>query len=166
MRDRSLREMIVREQTLTDPGIEGERTRIIRTFGERQPKRSTFVVEAMLLFMCLMVVIAVSISVIAFAASMGAHSAHKEAGVIMATNIAEQFSADPSSLQERYVDGDYTATCTLELSMDEAGTLYDATIVVDWRDEEIYTLRTAEYVSHADVDPSDVLGSLDDGRVM
>lgn len=164
MAGRSLREMIAHRQDQIDLDGDPNEARIIRASVQREPRRSTFVVEALLLFMCLMIVIAVSISVIAFSASMGAGAAHKEAGIVMATNIAEQFASDPASLQESYVQGDYAADCAVEVSMDNAGTLYDATIVISWQDDEIYTLHTSQYVSHAHSGASNL--SDDDGQVM
>ncbi len=166
MAARSLRDMVARQQSISDPDAIYDEVRILRSSDRQvQPKRSTFVIEALLLFMCLMIVIAVSVSVIAFSSAEGARSSHKETGVIMATNIAELFSADPKSVEEVYEQGDYTARCAIDLSMDEAGSLYDATITVSWKDEEIYSLKTSKYVSHSDASSGQGVAS-GDGQVM
>lgn len=148
---RSLRGMVTDQQVARDGSVANDIRTIRATVTPEEPKRSTFIVEALLLLTCLMIVIAVSISVIAFAAARGAESSHEENAIIMATNIAEQFAADPNSLQERYVDGDYVATCALSISMDTAGSLYDTTIDIDWKGTRIYALSTSKYVSRSDV---------------
>lgn len=150
MSTRSLKDMVARQQAIMDPDIDPAQVRTLRLGSkERAPKRSTFVIEALLLFMCLLIVIAVSVAVVAFSSSQGAQAAHKEAAIVMATNIAERFSADPTSLQDAYSEGDYSADCSVDLSMDDAGSLYDATIVISWKGEQIYTLCTSKYVSHS-----------------
>lgn len=165
MMARSLRSMISDER-LVDDGSASIGIRALRApVAAQEPKRSSFVVEALLLLICLMIVITVSISIFAFAAAKGAGSAREENAIIMATNIAEQFAADPNSLQERYVDGDYVATCALSISMDAAGSLYDTTIDIDWKGDRIYSLSTSKYVSRSNIVlyDEDAFGLSEDG---
>lgn len=112
-----------------------------------QPKKSTYVVEALLLFICIMMVIAVVMSLFAFASQKGAHASRTEDAVAMASNIAELFYADPSSLQDTYIEGELEATCSMALSMDSAGTLYKADISVSDSEGWLYSLEAARYVS-------------------
>ncbi len=109
-------------------------------------KRSTYMIEALLLFICIMMVVAVVMSVFAFAANMAKGASEKEEAIVFATNIAERFSADPMSLEDTYTQGDLTARCSMTLSIDNAGSFCKAQIIVLKDDEQIYSLDTAKYM--------------------
>lgn len=88
--------------------------------------------------------------------AMGADSAQLSQAVIMASNVAERFEADPSSVSSgdvstadlgiSDVEG-FTVHCEITPETTDAGTLYRANIVVTKDAEEVYTIETAKYVS-------------------
>lgn len=125
-------------------------------------KRSTYVIEALLLFMCIMIVVAVSMSAFAYAAGLGLQASKQESAVSLASNIAEKFSAQPSSISMNYEQDGLFAECELGLSMDNNGAFYELQIRVyedeDRQAEPLYTLNTAKYESYSsdsgDADPA------------
>ena len=108
--------------------------------------QTTFVIEALLLLMCLMMVIAVSVSVISTSVKSNDYYAHKEAAISLASNIAEIFAADPTIVEERYEDGDLSASCLVTSKNNAGGILYDISISVEWKDTKIWWVDTSKYV--------------------
>jgi hypothetical protein len=71
--------------------------------------------------------------------------------VQLATNCAERFSADPTSVPAEYEEGGLVVTCVVEPTPNgDAGTLYEASITVcdatSATEEEVYALHTSRYV--------------------
>lgn len=106
-----------------------------------------FLIEALVVLAFLMASLAVFVKLFTSAQLEGLGANNLSQAVILATNTAEVFSADPTGMQETVTEGDLIATCKVEEDKHNAGTLYNATITVTDGTNELYTLRTARYVS-------------------
>jgi hypothetical protein len=84
---------------------------------------------------------------LASAISRSNESERLENATIVVENVAEEFSADPTSVPERRIVDDFLITCTVEADSTEAGTLYTADIVASDEEGTAYELKTARYVS-------------------
>ena len=108
--------------------------------------RSTFIVEAMLLLVCLLIVLAASMSLFAFAWQEGARAADEQRATTLAQSVAERFAADPSSIEPtEEVDGLQVITQT-EWLPQAAGQMAYATITVMRGEDAVFELSTARYV--------------------
>ncbi|MBQ9006590.1 MAG: hypothetical protein IJ092_09480 [Atopobiaceae bacterium] len=109
---------------------------------------SGYLIEALFLLTILATAIAVFMSIFSLAARRGNESAALDAATHAAANVAERFSADPTSAQAEYDEDGYRVTCDITPEQTEAGTLYRAKVTV-WADsgEELYAISTARYVS-------------------
>lgn len=117
------------------------------TKSERGSRRSVaFLVESMFVLALLMVFTALFIQLFAGAQLEGRAAHYLSKAVVVATNCAEQFSADPSSTPATSTQGDLEVRCDVETVDHEGGTLHNATITVEHNGEVIYTLHTARYV--------------------
>lgn len=126
-------------------------THLVGAQASEQGTQTTFIIEALLLLICLMMVIAVSVAVIAYSVQANNYYSHKEAAITFGGNVAEIFAADPESLQGDYEEGDLIAVCDVDSYHSENGTLYNATISVEWNEQELYQIETSRYISERQV---------------
>lgn len=110
--------------------------------------QTTFIVEALLLLICLMMVIAVSVAVIAYSTQANDYYTHKASAIAFGTNIAEHFSAEPDAMESSYTQDDLVAVCDVESYRNSSGTLYDASISVEWNGHELCLLESSRYMSN------------------
>ncbi|MDD6650948.1 MAG: hypothetical protein PUE49_01955 [Eggerthellales bacterium] len=103
--------------------------------------------EALILLAFLVGCLAVFFNLLASAGVMGKESTQLTEAVALASNVAEEFAADPTSVRQSQELEGYQITCTATPSKTEGGTLYDAHITVYDGDDIIYELDTARYVS-------------------
>jgi len=126
-----------------------------RTRRSQAPRWSgaAFIVEALFLLVFLAAAAAVFVQMFAHSAEKSAESIELSNAVAIASNTAEQFAADPSSISElETVDG-LIVKCTTSVEKRANGNLHHATICVYRADtntagyagEAIYTLETARY---------------------
>ena len=116
---------------------------------------AAFIVEALLLLVFLTGSLAVLMNLNAEADRIGRESADLMDGLVLASNVAEEFAADPAGSQGLAIeDGGLVATVQVGEEAHESGSLLNATVtVVDEEGggsieagEEIYRLDTARYV--------------------
>lgn len=141
-----------------------------RTTGRRTSKSGTaFLIEALLLLVFLAGSLAVLMQLDADATERGRESENLTCAVVLATNAAEEFTADPvGALSSPAVwrDGDFLVSREVTDDPCESGAMYEATITV-WHTEEggdaayalkaiesageepVYTLTTTAYRSQA-----------------
>lgn len=113
--------------------------------------RGTFMVEAMLLLLIVMLLVSVVMSVLAFSYLKGVEASEMNVAITAAANAAERFAADPANAPEvQEVDG-CTITCETDAEPTVGGVLYQATISVARDGEELYELQTSAYASDAGV---------------
>lgn len=110
----------------------------------------------MLLFVCLMIIIAMSISAFAFAGELGRSALYKEQAIVLATNTAESFMANPQTVAANREQDGLVVECSVDASVDDIGTMYGAFISVRHENEVIYTLNASKYISHDDADFQEV----------
>lgn len=110
---------------------------------------SAFLVEALVVLCFLMIALAVFVQLFSKAQVQGLGANQLSRAVFVATNYAEEFSADPTGVEAQKVEDDLTATCSVEQNKRDGGTLYEATIEVSDGSKTVYTLTTARYVSNA-----------------
>lgn len=120
---------------------------------------TAFLVEALVLLVIVAGVLAVLMSVFAQAYNTGKQSRDEAAAILLASNMAEEFSATPEVGVTVAKDDAHVAYCTVEAQPQEGGVLYFAHIAVYESDEAtneaaepsaidaIYQLDTARYVS-------------------
>ena len=122
-------------------GARGERGRA-RT-------RSTFMVEALLILACLMMVLAVVMGLFGFSYQKGLAAQKQQRAQTLAQNVAEQFAANPQAGVDGLLD-DSRDGLTVQVAVTgedrTAGRLLEATITVTCDDEVLATLDTARYV--------------------
>ena len=116
-----------------------------------KPRRSSlaFIVEALVLLVFLIGSLAVITQVLALSANKATESRHLERAAILASNAAEQFSADPKSVEETVVVDGLALTCTVNETALAQGTRYEASIIVFSESGEVYRLNTTRYVPRA-----------------
>lgn len=132
---KSLKDAIANRETKKDAAISAK--------GSDQ---TTFVIEALLLMLCLMMIIAVSTMVIVHSVKMTQYYSHKTEAITLAANTAERFAADPETVAREYKVDDLVATCDTHSFSNATGTVYDATISVEWNGDKLYILNTTKYV--------------------
>lgn len=126
----------------------GSGARRSASHGRVRHSRSTFIVEAMLLLACLLVVLAASMSLFAFAWQQGSRTADDQRAATLAQNVAERFAADPFSIQPyEEVDG-LQVHAQLEWESETGGQIAYATITIthDEEPDPLFELSTARYV--------------------
>ena len=122
--------------------------RSIRRAGTR--RGTAFLVEALFVLVLLMASIAVFVRLFSGAQLAGMHANRTSQAVIAATNCAEEFCADPQGVAPKSTQGDFVITCDVTPTKRQAGTYYEAHIVVSAEGETIYELVSARYVSGGD----------------
>ncbi len=115
-----------------------------------KPRRSSlaFIVEALVLLVFLIGSLAIIAQLFAASANKATQSSQLEQAVILASNTAEQFSADPKNVKETAMSNGLAVTCTVNETSLSHGTRYDALIVVFNESGEVYRLNTVRYVPH------------------
>ena len=108
---------------------------------------AAFTVEAIILLVFLVGALAVFTQLFARATTTSQQAAQLEQAVVLATDTAEQFSADPTSVAAKTTHDDLTVTCSVTQTQETGGTLYNANIVVSSSDSQVYSISTARYVS-------------------
>lgn len=108
-----------------------------------------FFVEALVIMAFLMMSLAVFVQLFATAQLEGASANRLSEAVLVATNRAEEFSADPVAVQASTTEGDFEVTCDVTPTTRAGGTYYEATIHVLADGEQVYELQTARYVTNA-----------------
>lgn len=129
---------------------------ISREFGTQTTSRNSgsthrgmaFLIEALVVLAFLMLSLAVFVKLFSSAQLEGFRANRQSQAIIMASNTAEVFSADPTKVESSMTTDGLTTTCDVEAVQHEAGTLYNATITVCDGELELYVLRTARYVSN------------------
>lgn len=110
---------------------------------------TAFLVEALVVLAFLMVSLAVFVQLFSKAQLEGLSANRLSEAVLIATNRAEEFSANPTAVPEQTNEEDLVVRCDVTPTKRDAGTLYDATITVLDGNEEVYTLHTSRYVATA-----------------
>lgn len=108
-----------------------------------------FLFEALVVLAVLMLSLAVFVTLFSSAQIEGRQATQLSQAVLLATNRAEEFSADPTGVQERTTEDGLTVTCDVTETNRDDGILYDATITVSEGETELYVLSTARYVHGA-----------------
>lgn len=109
---------------------------------------TAFIVEALVLLAFFLGSIAVLMQLFGSSSVMGVESRELTRAVVLASNSAERFAADPATAGNLTETEDgYAIACTVEPEDTSAGTLYRATIVVSKAGDEVYRLETARYES-------------------
>ena len=149
-------------------------SRIRRTSAaDRQPWHgAAFIVEALVLLAFLMASLGVMASLMGAAHERGAAADRLSHAVILASNEAEAFAAEPDAASSttryvfedgalRQVEGDgadagggaaaYEVQRLVERRGQEAGALYEARIMVSCEGQAVYELDTSRYVSNREV---------------
>ncbi|MBQ9059485.1 MAG: hypothetical protein IJ125_09900 [Atopobiaceae bacterium] len=118
-----------------------------RSANERTSERNAgFLVEALLLLAFLIVALAIFVQLFSQASRAGAHSAEVNRAVLLASNVAEQFASNPTTVSAETTSEGLTASCTVNPRATERGTLYQANIVVTNEEgETVYSLQSANY---------------------
>lgn len=115
----------------------------------RTRTRSTFMVEALLILACLMMVLAVVMGLFGFSYQKGLAAQKQQRAQTLAQNVAEQFAANPQAGVDGLLD-DSRDGLTVQVAVTgedrTAGRLLEATITVTCDDEVLATLDTARYV--------------------
>lgn len=119
---------------------------------------AAFIVEALLLLVFLVASLAIFTQLFAAAAQKSAESDQLSRAVSVASNVAEQFAADPDSVSTVDEIDDLIVVCDTSDEALDSGTLHHATITVYERGtaasansvstgEPLYTIETANYES-------------------
>lgn len=110
---------------------------------------TAFLVEALVVLALLMASLSVFVRLFTSAQLVGLNATQASQAVLLATNKAEEFAADPTGVEKTTSQDGFTTTCEVTETRRTAGTLYDATITVSDERGELYELHTARYVSDA-----------------
>lgn len=111
------------------------------------PQRKSFLVEALILLTVLMTSIAIFMSLFSSAHRMGNESVELDRAILMATDTAERFAANPKAEGLAREEDGLAVSCDIMPEEMGAGTLYRAIIVVHKGDKVLYRLTTARYLS-------------------
>lgn len=109
-------------------------------------KGMAFLVEALVVLAILMVSLAVFVRLFTSAQLEAVHAKNLSQAVVIATNRAEEFAADPTQVESSTEEGEFTVLCDVKPNPSKDGTLYDATIEVRKDGETLYTLQTSRYL--------------------
>lgn len=108
---------------------------------------AAFVVEALLLLVFLAFALAVFMQLFGAAHSRGTEERQLTQAVLLASNDAEAFAADPQSGTESTAFDAYVVEREVKAERSQSGTLYRALISVAYDGQPIYELESARYVS-------------------
>ena len=104
-------------------------------------------IEALVVMAFLMFSLAVFARLFASAQVGGVMATRKSEAVLAASDVAEEFSANPTKVASSSEVNGLVVTCEVTPEAKADGTLYHATIVVSHDTDELYRLDTARYVS-------------------
>ena len=125
--------------------------RTTRRFLRNQNRRGfAFLIEALIVLAFLMGCLAVFVRLFSAAQLEGLAATRLSEAVVVATNRAEEFSANPTNTSGATTENDLRVECKVKKEPGKGGTLFKATIVVhDERngDAEIFSLETSRYMS-------------------
>lgn len=107
-----------------------------------------FILESLLLLLFVSASLAVLMSLFVQSQLLGEENVRRSEAIIVATNAAETFAADPTSLAPAFEQDGYQVSCEVEPQDTEAGTLMVAKIAVSFEDAVLYELTTAGYQSN------------------
>lgn len=110
---------------------------------------AAFVVEALLLLVFLAFALAVFMQLFGAAHSRGVEERQLTQAVLLASNDAEAFAANPKAGTETTEFDAYTVEREVSTERSQSGLLYRATITVMHDGQGVYELETARYVSDA-----------------
>lgn len=136
----------------------------------RRSDRSTwpgiaFILESLLLLLFVSASLAVLMSLFVQADLLGEENVRRSEAIIVATNAAEAFAQDPSSVESAFDQDGYHVICDVSSQDTDAGTLSLAHIAVSFEDTVLYELTTANYqskhVASGQVEKVDPESSLD-----
>ena len=123
-------------------------------FGEthssrRQTNRrgTGFLVEALFVLAFLMACVAVFVRLFSAAQLEGMRANNTSEAIIVATNCAEEFCANPTEVEKTSSRDGFDVTCDVSPQQRDGGTYYTAHIVVSAQGETFYELDTSRYVS-------------------
>lgn len=109
-----------------------------------------FLIEALAVLAFLMASLAVFAQLFAGAEIEALKANRLSRATTMASNYAEEFSADPMAAPTSVTEDELTLTCEIKPVQRDAGTLYEATITVaDEGGNDLYVLETSRYVTDA-----------------
>lgn len=108
--------------------------------------RSTFMVEALLLLACVIILLAVTVVLFAFANQTSTKAQRMQESADIAQNAAEQFAANPAGMPVALDAGDYMVRCDIDEEETESGLLYNANVIVTYDAEEMCSLQVSKYV--------------------
>lgn len=117
---------------------------------ETRRRGAAFLFEAIVTLAFLMAALAIFVQLFSSAQLEGLRANQLSDAVIVASNRAEEFSADPTGTQGTTTEGSFEVTCTVTPTKQATGTYYDAVIEVFSKGEQVYELHTARYVSDAE----------------
>lgn len=118
-----------------------------RTSRRTRRGNRAFIVETLVLFVFLIVSFTVIVQLYVASAGLAQQSLELERAATAAANVAERFSADPTSGKLDVSEDKLTVTCEVTPEATPTGTLYRAHIVATASGTQVYTLDTARYVS-------------------
>lgn len=150
MRDRPASRCAIGREVHEHVAISSEMTS--QTSTRRSPRRRnvSFLIEALVVLAFIMLALAVFVRLFSSAQLEGMHANQVSQAVLIATNCAEEFSADPTGMQESFEQDGLLVRCSTTDERHTAGTLYEAVIsVYNQAGEELYVLETSRYVSDA-----------------
>jgi hypothetical protein len=106
-----------------------------------------FLIEALFVLGFLMFALAIFVQLFSRAQIEGLKANQLSEAVLVATNCAEEFSANPQGAEGTKTQGDFEVVCTVTPTKRANGVLYEATIQVMSKSAQVYELHTARYVS-------------------
>lgn len=102
--------------------------------------------EALLLLACVIILLAVTITLFAFASETSTKAQRIQESADIAQNSAEQFAANPAGMPEVLEVGDYTVRCDVDREETESGLLYNANVIVMYGVEDMCSLEVSKYM--------------------
>lgn len=114
---------------------------------QQSARGRTYLVEALLLLACLLVMACVVMVLFARSLEAGVQTQREQQAIVLAQNTAERFAADPLSVPYQTDEGEYQVLCIVSTFPRSNGTWYDAHVAVMCAGEEAFSLDTARYVS-------------------
>lgn len=106
-----------------------------------------FILESLLLLLFVSASLAVLMSLFVQANLLGEENVHRSEAIVVASNVAELFAQDPTSVAPTFEQGGYHVTCETHSESTEAGTFTLAHIGVSLDDNLLYELSTGAYQS-------------------
>lgn len=114
--------------------------------------RSTYLVEALLILVCLLIVASVVMVVFSYALQREEQTQQEQEAIVLAQNAAERFAADPTSVPNHTMQDAYDIYCETSAEDRGVGVHYTAHVSVAAEGEELFALDTSRYVSARSAD--------------